>query len=400
MTNIAFIGTGFVADYYLTTLRNYPELELKTCWDRNGDRLAQFCAYHNAPAADSFEAVLADPDIEIIVNLTTPESHYTVNRAALEAGKHVYCEKPLAMDAEKARDLAACAGGRGLTLHTAPANVFSPSFMTVREALHRGDIGEPRMVYAEMEDGPVFWDNWREWTSESGAPWPGMHEFEIGCTLEHAGYALSWLLALFGPVERLSATTQLVFPDKGTDTPPSEMAPDLAIGLLSFQKGVAARLSCGLAAERNRSLTIMGDRGILSVADLWDWSAPVRLQTCQTARNIPERVVGWAERKRGHTLPLQIAGGSVISGTTPPPGNWSLPNFPSRIDFAAGIDAQARAISTGRPGLLAGDLAVHMSEVTLALQAGERDFKPPTGFEFAASTLADWPAHLRSSAGP
>ena len=70
--------------------------------------------------------------------------------------------------------------------------------------LSTGAIGTPRLAYAEMEDGPVFRDNWQEWRSRSGANWPGVHEFEIGCTLEHAGYAASWLVSLFGAVAHVA----------------------------------------------------------------------------------------------------------------------------------------------------------------------------------------------------
>ena len=69
-----------------------------------------------------------------------------------------------------------------------------------------------------MEDGPVFRDKWATWRSQSGARWPGLHEFEIGCTLEHVGYALSWLVALFGAVETLTAFSAVTFPDKGPGT--------------------------------------------------------------------------------------------------------------------------------------------------------------------------------------
>ena len=90
--------------------------------------------------------------------------------------------------------------------------------ISCRQRSRDGRIGTPRLVYAEMEDGPVFRDKWATWRSQSGARWPGLHEFEIGCTLEHAGYALSWLVSLFGAVESLTAFSALTFPDKGPGT--------------------------------------------------------------------------------------------------------------------------------------------------------------------------------------
>lgn len=112
--NIAIVGTGFVADYYMTTLRNYPELKLRGAYDRSPERLKAFCAYYSLSAYDSFEAVLADPEVQIVVNLTTPESHFEISHAALSAGKHVYSEKPLAMNYDDAEALVA--------LHDNPAS--------------------------------------------------------------------------------------------------------------------------------------------------------------------------------------------------------------------------------------------------------------------------------------
>ncbi|MGO4816645.1 Gfo/Idh/MocA family protein, partial [Cupriavidus sp. 2MCAB6] len=117
---IALIGTGFVADYYMTTLANHPGLQLAGVYDRSPDRLRAFCAFHGARPYESLEAVLAEPQVDIIVNLTTPESHYEITRQALAAGKHVYCEKPLAMQLEQASELVALADAAGLTLATAP----------------------------------------------------------------------------------------------------------------------------------------------------------------------------------------------------------------------------------------------------------------------------------------
>lgn len=397
MTKIAFIGTGFVADYYMKTLQNYPDLNLTCCWDQNPQRLEQFCTYYDVQAANGLGEILAREDIDIIVNLTTPESHFEINRAALNAGKHVYCEKPLAMCDKDARALAELAVKKTLSLHSAPANAFSPAFVHTASTLQSGAIGRPRMIYAEMEDGPVFWNNWQEWRSVSGAVWPGIHEFEIGCTLEHAGYALSWLLALFGPVQHLSASQQLVFPDKGAGTEHLVMAPDLTVGLLHFNDGIQARLSCGLGSKRDRSLTILGEKGILTVDDLWDWNSPIRIRTDHHKNNLLERAVGWVERKRGEKLPVTIAEGQRLDydkGLA----DWHLPDFPSRIDFAAGLHAHALAIEQCVNGFFSGNVSVHMTEVTLALQAGKSNFKPTTYFDPEAFQLASWPEPARSDA--
>jgi predicted dehydrogenase len=348
MVKIAFVGTGFVADYYMTTLPNHPGIELAGVWDRDEERLRQFCAFHNVRAYGGLEQCLADPEVAILVNLTTPESHFEINRKALEAGKHVYCEKPLTMRLDDAEMLVALAEDRGLTICTAPANALSDANSHLADLLASGRIGRPRLAYAEMEDGPVFRSAWQSWRSRSGAPWPGLHEFEIGCTLEHAGYGLSWLLSLFGPVAHLSAFSALTFPDKGPGTGHVSMAPDFSVGCLTFESGVVARLTSGLAAPRDRSLTVIGDTGMLVLRDLWDDRSPVYFAEHGARRSLLTRVVDRIAERVNWPRPFRLIDGKPV----PHPQKAkpkALPNFPSRIDFARGIATQARAISGGEP---------------------------------------------------
>ena len=366
--NIAIIGTGFVADYYMTTLRNYPQLKLLGAFDRSGERLKVFAAHYSVRAYESFEAILADKDVQIVLNLTTPESHYAISRAALEAGKHVYSEKPLAMDFNDAKALVEFAAANELTLAAAPANGLSDAQKLVSSSM--SEIGTPRLVYAEMEDGPVFRDKWATWRSQSGAPWPGLHEFEIGCTLEHAGYALSWLVSLFGPVESVTAFSSITFQDKGPGTEHLHMAPDFSVGCLRFKSGLVARLTSGLAMPKDRSLTIVADKGSITVDDLWDNRSAVRLESTTRKRSILSRVFGRVEAKLGKTLPWKPAVGSKLA--YPKGDTVSLPSFPSQIDFMRGVADQARAIETGKTAFFSGAVALHITEVALALNnAGE-----------------------------
>ena len=364
--NIAFLGTGFVADYYMTTLANHPELSLTGVYDRSGERLRQFTAFHGVRAYDSAAALIGDPDVDIVVNLTTPESHFELSRVALESGKHVYCEKPLAMDAADAARLVALADERKLTVATAPANALSDAHALVASLLAANRIGTPRLIYAEMEDGPVFRDRWASWRSRSGAPWPGVHEFEIGCTLEHAGYALSWLVSLFGAVESLTAFSALTFPDKGPGTEALHLAPDFSVGCLKFRSGPVARLTSGLAAPKNRALSILGDSGSIVVADLWDNRSAVHLEEVGAPRRIDARIGNRLEAKLGTFLPGKPQAGRKVrypaAAASP-----ALPGYPSQIDFCRGIADQARAIAAGRQPFFAGQRALHITELALAL---------------------------------
>lgn len=363
----AIIGTGFVADYYMTTLANHPGLDLAGVWDRDDARLAQFCAHWNAKAYESQAALLADEAIESVAVLTNPESHFEIGMAVLGAGKHLYCEKPLAMTVDEARSLADMAERAGLVLAGAPANARSDAFALARKTLEGGAIGAPKLVYAEMEDGPVFRLNWRDWRSVSGAPWPGAHEFRIGCTLEHAGYALTWLIGLFGPVRRITGQSGTFFFDKGADIAATEMAPDFSCALLEFDNGVMARLTSGLSAPRDRALTVMGETGTLTVADLWDNRAAIHLEAAGEKAAFGHRLVRRLERQLGRALPLHLPAGRKLSYDGPAK-RPHLPAYPSQIDFCAGIAAIADCVANdgaGRAGLAAE--ALHVTEAALAL---------------------------------
>jgi predicted dehydrogenase len=378
MTGIAFAGTGFVADYYMTTLKNHKELTLVGAWDHNADRLSAFSRHYAVHAYDNLEALLRDPRVDVIVNLTTPESHFIINKAALEAKRHVYCEKPLALSLKEAQALIALADHQNRIICGAPANGLSDAFQLTKELLDGGKIGKPRLVYAEMEDGPVFRANWQEWRSVTGVPWPGLHEFEVGCTLEHAGYGLSWLVGLFGPVAHVASFSATTFPDKGQGTEHIHIGPDFSVGCLTFKNGVVARITCGLAAPRDRSLTLMGDAGTLTVRDLWDNRSPINL-AADDERSFVQKIAGKLEAKLHKTLPLRLPMGKTVAY---PRKNEALhmPGFPSQIDFARGIQQLSQAIQSGNKPFFSGNTALHLTELALAINAGEPDYKPQTSF--------------------
>jgi predicted dehydrogenase len=371
-TSFAIIGCGFVADYYMTTRANHPDLALCGVWDRDAARLAQFSKFHKVRAYSTLDELLHDPNVVIVANLTTPESHYEVSRAAILAKKHVYSEKPLAMNFAEANDIVSFAQNRNLTLCAAPANGLSDAHKLVSDNLP--SIGAPRLVYAEMEDGPVFREKWQTWKSRSGAPWPGLHEFETGSTLEHAGYALSWLVSLFGPVSEVTAFSALTFPDKGDGTAELKLAKDFSVGCLIFKSGVVARVTSGLAAPRDRSLTILGDKGSITVRDLWDNCSDVRLELIEQERPILHKALRRFENQFGRALPFKPVPGRKLKYSAAK--RKALPSYPSQIDFMAGIAAQARMIESGEAAAFSGAVALHITELALALHAGDKQPQP------------------------
>ncbi len=177
-------------------------------------------------------------------------------------------------------------------------------------------------------------------------------------------------MSLFGPVESVTAFSSITFQNKGPGTEHLHMAPDFSVGCLRFKSGLVARLTSGLAMPKDRSLTIVADKGSITVDDLWDNRSAVRLESTTRKRSFLSRVFGRLEAKLGKTLAWKPAVGSKL--TYPKGDTVSLPSFPSQIDFMRGVADQARAIETGKTAFFSGAVALHITEVALALNnAGE-----------------------------
>lgn len=353
MGRIALLGCGFVADLYLRSLRAMSGIEVAAVYDRDAARLDRFCAHWDLPKAGSLTEFLETlPAGTLVLNLTNPSAHYELNRACLEAGHHVYSEKPLAMEIDDAKALHALARDKGLMLASAPCSVLGEAAQTLGHALRNDIAGTPRVIYAELDDGFVPQAAYRKWLSETGAPWPYDDEFRVGCTLEHAGYYLGWLIAWFGTVRTVVAASAETVPDK---TGAGPMAPDLSVATLFFETGPVARLTCSIVAPHDHSIRIVGDRGVLSCDAAWDNAAKVRFAKRMTLRR----------RLMEHPFPRRVK----LSGPTHPKvKRWGA----AAMNFMLGPAEMLDALSDNRPCRLSADFALHMTEVTLAIQnAGE-----------------------------
>lgn len=350
MQGVTLIGCGYVADLYMRSLAAHPEIEVLGAYDKRPERLAQFCTYWTLPAFPTMEAALAStPRNSLIVNLASPSAHAQVIRDSLEAGRHVFSEKPMVMTLADATRLTRLAADAGLQLASAPSSVLGRSAQGLMKALRDGRAGTPRLIYAELDEGFIPQAPLEAWASESGAPWPWEDEFRTGNALEHAGYHLSWLIAAFGRVTKVSSAIAEVLPDKrGTSG-----TADLAVALLHFKAGPVARLTCSITASHDHRLRVFGDFGVLEVPRAWDNAAPVLLRK---RRKFRRRLVEG---------PLSR---SVGLGGSPHP---MLPRKgAARMNFALGPAEMLAAIAEGRPTRLGGDYALHLTEVTLAVQAG------------------------------
>ncbi|MCV6586986.1 MAG: Gfo/Idh/MocA family oxidoreductase [Marinibacterium sp.] len=357
---IALIGTGYVADLYQATFRNWDDsLDLRGVYDRDADRLATFAEHYGVTRYDTPEALINDPDVEIVVNLTNPDQHYEVSRRCLEAGKHVYSEKPLALELDQAEELVQMACERGLHIVSAPSSVLGEAAQTLWNALRKGSLGAPRLVYAEMDDGLVHRIGYQNWKTASGARWPAEDEFRTGCTLEHAGYALTWLVALFGPVRRVVTVAHCLIEDKGPQTPMNYQTPDYTCACLDFDNGVTARLTNSIIAPHDHHFRVFCENGTYSVEETWDFSSPVRAIPVADTRLKRQlhKLFGIDLGKR--LKPLRRR--KLVSARR---------GYP--MDFALGVAEMADAIRAGQKPRLCGAFSLHITEVSLAIQHPER----------------------------
>jgi predicted dehydrogenase len=344
-TGIAIVGCGFVADYYMSTLTGHSDVTLIGVFDQDGERMRKFAAHHSVESFDSLDALLSDQRVELVVNLTNPRSHFEISDLSLRAGKHVYSEKPLAMDLGDATSLVKLARASGLQLSSAPCSLLGETAQTLWRAVREGRVGRVRAVYAEMDEGLVHRMPFRTWSSSAGAPWPYRDEFEVGTVVEHAGYVVTWLPAMFGPVISLSGFSDCLIPEKaGVAT----FGTDFSVAVLRFASGVVARLTCSLVAPHDHSVRVVGDDGVLAVGDTWYYDSPITLRRSinigRRHQRLPRRrirLVGSPRRYR-------------YRGT-------------QQMDFARGVADLALAAREGRSPVLSAEYCLHVTEIVLAL---------------------------------
>ena len=358
---VGFVGCGFVSDYYVETLANHPELELIGVYDILPERSQAFAQANGVRAYASYAAMLADEKLELVVNLTNPHSHYAVSRDALAAGKHVYSEKPLAMDLQEAKELLELAVEQNCYLAAAPCNFLSETAQTVWKCLRDNAVGTVRLVYAELDGGLIANMPYKKWVSRSGIPWPAKDEFESGCTVEHAGYYLTWLTAFFGPAKSVTSFAQVLMPEKGIS--PLDNAPDFSCGCIEFHSGIVARITNSIIADHNHTLTIMGDDGLILVDDGWFYHGQVytkkrRMHTRLAELPLIYKLLGYGRRK----VPM-------VRNTSQ---HYRRKGRYQRImDYARGVAEVAAAVREQRPSKLSAAHALHITEITLALQYPE-----------------------------
>jgi predicted dehydrogenase len=297
---VGIIGCGNISGIYLKNLsQTFPIVEVTACADIILERAQAKAKEFNIPKACSVEELLADPDIRIVVNLTIPKAHAQVCMAALEAGKNVYVEKPLAVTREDGKKILELAKTKGLLVGSAPDTFLGAGIQTCRKLIDDGWIGKPVAATAFMMcHGHESWHPDPEFYYQVG----GGPMFDMG------PYYLTALVSLIGPVQKITSSARITFPERLITSAPKYgtkikvETPTHIAGVLDFQNGAVGTIitSFDVWDAQLPWIEIYGTEGSLSVPDPNTFGGPVyiRRQNGNEWTQVP-LTHGYAENSRG-----------------------------------------------------------------------------------------------------
>lgn len=358
--NVGVIGCGQISGIYLknctqTFARDVPILNVVACADLVPELARARAEEFHVPLACSVDELLANPEIELVLDLTAPQAHPTVNIAVLRAGKHVYTEKPFALTHQDAEAVLAAAEEQNLRIGCAPDTFLGAGLQTCRRLIDEGRIGIPYAASGLILMGN-FYDGMR----------PRFEDYlQVGWDplFDMAPYYLTALVVLLGPIRRVSGSTGQVRREITITNPQSPRygetvpinAPMNSAATLDFEGGAIATLQ---AAKESFGYTprleIYGTEGILYVPDPNMFGGAIRVQGRDGTISEEPYSHGYSENSRG-----------------------------------IGIAEMAFAIRSGRPHRASGELARHVNDVTLGIFESSR-----TERHVAITTHCDRPAAL------
>ncbi|GAB3398526.1 Gfo/Idh/MocA family oxidoreductase [Humibacter soli] len=324
---IGVIGVGNISAQYFAHIPSLPNLQLVAVADVNEERAREVAAEQGVRAL-TVDELLADDGIDAVLNLTIPAVHAAIGIRALEAGKHVYGEKPLALNPAEAEPMLALAVERGLRVGSAPDTVLGTGIQTARQVLDAGTIGEP--IAAAI--------HWSAPGHELWHPAPAFYYQPGGGPLfDMAPYYLSSIVTLFGPIARVSGVATTSNRERTVATGPLAGQPipvDVAThvsALLEHENGLTTTLTVSFDVWKSRAplFEVFGTQGTLAVPDPNRFDGDVEIAPAATREweTVPTSA-GWADSGRGF-----------------------------------GLADMARAIETDRPHRASGELAFHVLEV-------------------------------------
>ncbi|HEY8372179.1 MAG TPA: Gfo/Idh/MocA family oxidoreductase [Pseudonocardiaceae bacterium] len=266
---VGVVGCGNIAAAYTTDLAGYPDVDFRGVTDLDPTRAAALAQAHDVQAYPDLDAMLDDPAVDIVVNLTTHHAHHAVVRRCLEADRHVYSEKPLSLEYAEARELVELAERRGLRLACAPATFLGEAQQTAMRHVREGGIGRVRVVYAE-----VNWGRIESWHPEPAA------FYDVGPLFDVGVYPLTVATALLGPARRVTAFGTVVHPRRTTvdGAPFTVTTPDFVVAVVELASGCLVRLTANFYVGRHsvqRGMEFHGDEGSLYLSDWHDFDGTV-----------------------------------------------------------------------------------------------------------------------------
>ncbi len=350
--NLGIIGVGNIAPAYIKGCAPFDVIKIVACADILTDRAQAFAAEHGL-SAHSVDDLLARDDIDIVINLTIPLAHAEVSLRIIEAGKHAYCEKPLAVSRDDGARVVSAAKAAGLRVGCAPDTFLGGGGQTARKVIDDGLIGKPVAATA-------FWlsRGHERWHPNAGFYYlkGGGPHFDMG------PYYLTALVNLMGPVARVSSSAQRTFSERVATSEalmgqvlPVEVNTHVA-GTLEFESGAIASIILSFDVWGNHlpEIEIHGETGSLSVPDPNRFDGDVRLLEGGTD--------GWSDIPLTHT---------------------------TNIGRGAGVADMAYAIQSGRPHRASGDLALHVLDIMQALDESAEE-----GRHIEIRSTLDQPAAL------
>jgi predicted dehydrogenase len=355
---VGIVGCGNISSIYFQTAQKMAILEVVACADLDLERAQAKAAEFGIPKACSVAELLADPEIEIVVNLTIPKAHFEVCSAALNAGKHTYVEKPLSLTREQGRTLLETAKANGLRVGGAPDTFLGAGLQACRKVIDDGLIGEPVAATAFMlGHGHETWHPDPEFYYKPG----GGPLFDMG------PYYLTALVALMGPITRIAGSAQKAFAERTVTSQPKHgqvitvETPTHIAGTADFANGAVATLitSFDVWSSTLPPIEIHGTLGSLSVPDPNNFDGVVKVNRGGGGWEDVPLTHGFAENSRG-----------------------------------LGVADMAYAIRENRPARAGGDLTYHVLEAMWGfLESSEqsRYYTMQSTVERPAALPENWP---------
>ncbi|CAG7649040.1 Gfo/Idh/MocA family protein [Paenibacillus allorhizosphaerae] len=275
---VGIVGCGKISGAYFKNLKTYAAVEVAACSDLDLARAAASAEEYGIPKACSVAELLADPAIDLVINLTIPAAHADVCIQALEAGKHVYVEKPLAVTREEGQAILAKAAEKQLLVGSAPDTFLGGGIQTCIKLIDDGWIGTPVAATAFMMGrGHEHWHPDPEFYYAKG----GGPMFDMG------PYYLTALIAMLGPISRITGSAKVTFPER-TITSEKKYGKTIQVdtpthvaGIMDFHSGVIGTIITSFDVFGGAQLPrieVYGSLGTLSVPDPNTFGGPVMLK--------------------------------------------------------------------------------------------------------------------------